>query len=306
MPLNIVFMGTPEFSVPTLETLIKNKFNILKVYTQPPKKSKRGQKINPSPVENFCIKNKINFNNPVNLNNDKELNNFKKLSPDVVVVVAYGQIIPNYFLDTAKLGFINIHASLLPKWRGAAPIQRAMMNIDQKIGVSIMKIEEKLDSGPVLISKELELDQNATHEEMEKKLSIVGANLLIESLKILQNGSSKFIDQNHSEATYAKKIDKNETKINWNLNANKVLAHIHGLSPSPGSWFQYEKERFKVLRAKISTVKGKPSSVLDENLTIGCKSNSIQILELQRQGKNKQTAKEFLLGKKISKGSTLS
>jgi len=306
MPLNIVFMGTPEFSVPTLETLIKNKFNILKVYTQPPKKSKRGQKINPSPVENFCIKNKINFNNPVNLNNDKELNNFKKLSPDVVVVVAYGQIIPNYFLDTAKLGFINIHASLLPKWRGAAPIQRAMMNIDQKIGVSIMKIEEKLDSGPVLISKELELDQNATHAEMEKKLSIVGANLLIESLKILQNGSSKFIDQNHSEATYAKKIDKNETKINWNLNANKVLAHIHGLSPSPGSWFQYEKERFKVLRAKISTVKGKPSSVLDENLTIGCKSNSIQILELQRQGKNKQTAKEFLLGKKISKGSTLS
>jgi len=306
MPLNIVFMGTPEFSVPTLETLIKNKFNILKVYTQPPKKSKRGQKINPSPVENFCIKNKINFNNPVNLNNDKELNNFKKLSPDVVVVVAYGQIIPNYFLDTAKLGFINIHASLLPKWRGAAPIQRAMMNIDQKIGVSIMKIEEKLDSGPVLISKELELDQNATHAEMEKKLSIVGANLLIESLKILQNGSSKFIDQNHSEATYAKKIDKNETKINWNLNANKVLAHIHGLSPNPGSWFQYEKERFKVLRAKISTVKGKPSSVLDENLTIGCKSNSIQILELQRQGKNKQTAKEFLLGKKISKGSTLS
>ena len=306
MPLNIVFMGTPEFSVPTLEILIKNKFNILKVYTQPPKKSKRGQKINPTPVENFCIKNKVNFNNPVNLNNDKELNNFKKLSPDVVVVVAYGQIIPEFFLDTAKFGFINIHASLLPKWRGAAPIQRAIMNIDQKIGVSIMKIEKKLDSGPVLISKELELDKNATHGEVEKKLSIVGAHLLIESLKILQDGSSKFIKQNNSEATYAKKIDKSETKINWNLNANKVLAHIHGLSPSPGSWFEYEQERFKVLRAKISVVKGKPSSVLDENLTIGCKSNSIQILELHRQGRNKQTAKEFLLGKKISKGSILS
>jgi len=305
MPLKIVFMGTPEFSVPTLETLIKNKFNILKVYTQPPKKSKRGQKINPSPVENFCIKNKVNFNNPVNLNNDKELNNFKKLSPDVVVVVAYGQIIPEFFLDTAKFGFINIHASLLPKWRGAAPIQRAIMNIDQKIGVSIMKIEKKLDSGPVLISKELELDKNATHGEVEKKLSIVGANLLIESLKILQDGSSKFIEQNHSEATYAKKINKNETKINWHLDASKVLAHIHGLSPSPGAWFEYEKERFKILKAKINPMNGKSGFVLDKNLTIACKSSSIQVLELQRQGKNKQTAKEFLLGKKISISTTL-
>ena len=306
MPLNIVFMGTPEFSVPTLEALIKNKFNILKVYTQPPKKSKRGQKINPFPVENFCIRNKVDFNNPLNLNNNEELNTFKRLSPDVVVVVAYGQIIPKFFLDKVKFGFINIHASLLPKWRGAAPIQRAIMNTDKKIGVSIMKIEEKLDSGPVLISKELELDKNATHGEIEKKLSIMGANLLIESLKTLETGSLKFIDQNHSKATYAKKIDKNETKINWNLDASKVLAHIHGLSPNPGSWFEYKKERFKVLKAKVSIDQGKPSSVLGENLTIGCKSNSIQILELQRQGRNKQTAKEFLLGKKISRGSILS
>jgi len=305
MPFNIVFMGTPEFSVPTLETLIKNKFNILKVYTQPPKKSKRGQKINPSAVEKFCIKNKIKFNNPVNFNNTEELKKFKKLSPDIVVVVAYGQIIPNFFFDTVKYGFINIHASLLPKWRGAAPIQRAIMNNDKKIGVSIMKIEEKLDGGPVLISKELELNKNETHGEIEKKLSVAGANLLIESLKILKEGNLKFIDQNHSEATYAKKIDKNETKINWNLDADKVLAHIHGLSPSPGSWFEYEKERFKILRAQISVDKGKPGLVLDEKLTIGCKLNSIQILELQRQGKNKQSAKDFLLGKKISKGSNL-
>ncbi len=306
MPLNVVFMGTSEFSLPALEVLIKNKLNIRRVYTQPPKKSNRGQKINPSPVEIFCVKNKVNFNNPVNLNNKEELNNFKKLSPDVVVVVAYGQIIPKYFLDKAKFGFINIHASLLPKWRGAAPIQRAIMNNDKKIGVSIMKIEEKLDSGPILTSKELTLDKNETHGEIEKKLSIMGANLLIESLKTLEVGSSKFIDQNHTEATHAKKIDKSETKINWNFGASKVLAHIHGLSPNPGSWFVYEKERFKVLRAKISTDKGKPGFILDDNLTIGCKSNSIQILELQRQGRNKQTAKEFLLGKKISKSSILS
>jgi methionyl-tRNA formyltransferase len=303
MSLNIVFMGTPEFSVPTLDTLIKNKFNILTAYTQSPKRSKRGQKVNPSAIEEFCKKNKINFRNPLSLSSKEEFENFRKLSPDVVVVVAYGKIIPKIFLNIAKFGFINIHASLLPKWRGAAPIQRAIMNKDKKIGVSIMKIEEKLDSGPVLATKELVLDQNATHGEIEKKLSVMGANLLIESLKNIEDGKPKFVDQVQSEATYAKKIDKGETKINWNLDANKVLAHIHGLSPSPGAWFEYKNERFKVLNAKISTVNGKSSSVLDENLTIGCKSDSIQIFELQRQGKNKQTAKEFLLGKKIIKGS---
>jgi methionyl-tRNA formyltransferase len=305
MPFKIVFMGTPEFSVPTLEALIKNKLSIIKVYTQPPKKSKRGKKVNPSPVELFCKKNKINFRNPLSLSGEEEFENFKKLFPDIVVVVAYGQIIPKFFLDIAKFGFINIHASLLPKWRGAAPIQRAIMNGDKTIGVSIMKIKEKLDTGPLLASKDLELDQNATHGEIEKKLSVMGANLLIESLKTIESGGPKFINQDHSQATYAKKIDKGETKINWNLDANKVLAHIHGLSPSPGAWFEYENERFKVLKAIISSKNGKTGSVLDENLSVGCKSDSIQILELQRQGKNKQTAREFLLGKKIGKGTNL-
>ena len=298
-------MGTPEFSIPALESLIKNKFNIACVYTQPPQKSKRGQKINPSPIEESSKKNEINFRNPSNLDTNEELKIFKELSPDIVVVVAYGQIIPESFLKTARLSFINIHASLLPKWRGAAPIQRAIMNRDKKIGVSIMKIEEKLDSGPVLASKEIELDQNAIHGDIEKKLSKVGADLLIKNLKNFKEGNLKFINQIHSEATYAKKIDKNETKINWDLDASKALAHIHGLSPSPGAWFEYENERFKVLRAKISIAKGKSSYVLDENLTVACKSNSIQILELQRQGKKKQTAKEFLLGKKIGAGSIL-
>jgi len=193
----------------------------------------------------------------------------------------------------------------LPRWRGAAPIQRAIMNQDKKIGVSIMKIEEKLDCGPVLDSKEFELNKNATHAEIEKKLSLEGANLLIQNLKDIGNAKSKFIDQNHSQATYAKKINKDETKINWSVDASKVLAHIHGLSPSPGAWFEFDKERFKILRAKISSEKGKSGHVLDQNLTVGCESDSIQILELQRQGKNRQTAKEFLLGKKIDKGTIL-
>ena len=301
MSLNVIFMGTPEFSLPALEELIKNNFNILTIYTQPPKKSKRGQKINPSPIEKFSMKNKLNFRSPSDLNNDEEFKVFKSLSPDLVIVVAYGQIIPKNFLEIPKFGFINIHASLLPRWRGAAPIQRAIMNEDKKIGVSIMKIEEKLDSGPVLSSKEIELNQSSTYGEIEKKLSSEGANLLIQSLKYIENGNSKFIDQNHSQATYAKKIDKNETKINWNKDANKVLAHIHGLSPNPGAWFEFDKERFKVLKAKTSSENGKSGYVLDNNLTVGCESGAIQILELQRQGKNKQTTEEFLLGKKINK-----
>ena len=305
MSLKIVFMGTPEFAVPTLDLLFKQNFNIIKVYTQPPKKSKRGQKINASPIENFCKKNKINFKNPENLNNQEDLKDFKLLSPDVVVVVAYGQIIPKVFLETAKFGFINIHASLLPKWRGAAPIQRAIMNNDETIGVSIMQIEEKLDCGPVFSSRKIDLDLNATYGEVEKKLSVIGADLLIETLKGIESGSLKSIEQISTQATYAKKVDKNEAKINWGLDASKVLAHIHGLSPKPGAWFNYKNERFKVLKGKLSLSKGKQGSALDENLTIGCKFNSIQILELQRQGKNKQTAKEFLLGKKISKGTFL-
>tara|TARA_B100000700_G_scaffold201654_1_gene221794 strand:+ start:1750 stop:2670 length:921 start_codon:yes stop_codon:yes gene_type:complete len=305
MPLNIVFMGTPEFSVPTLDLLIKNKFNVLKVYTQPPKKSKRGQKINPSPVEEYCKKNKISLRNPEILNTQEEFKIFKELAADLIVVVAYGKIIPKNFLNLTKFGFFNIHASLLPRWRGAAPIQRAIMHGDKKIGVSIMKIEEKLDSGPVLASRKFDLDKSENHGEIEKKLSLEGANLLIQCLRSLENGSSKFINQDDSQATYAKKIAKNETKINWNKNANKVLAHIHGLSPNPGAWFEFDKERFKVLKAVISAEKGQPGHVLDDNLTIGCESEAIQILELQRQGKNKQTTKEFLLGKKINKGMIL-
>ena len=305
MSLNIVFMGTPEFSVPTLDALIKNKFNIVKVYTQPPKKSKRGQKINPSPVEEYCKTSKISFRNPLTLNSTEEFESFRDLNINLAVVVAYGQIIPTNYLKIAKFGFINVHASLLPRWRGAAPIQRAIMNGDKKTGISIMKIEEKLDSGPILATKELEFDQSVTCGEIEKKLSLMGANLLIESLKIIKSGNAKFVDQNHSLATYAKKINKGETKINWNLSTNKVLGHIHGLSPNPGAWFEYENERFKILRAKICAKNGKPGLVLDENLTVGCGSASIQILELQRQGKNKQTTKEFLLGKKINKGSML-
>jgi methionyl-tRNA formyltransferase len=274
------------------------------VYTQPPKKSKRGQKINISSIQNFSEKKNIPFRCPETLNNS-EYEFIRNLSADLGVVVAYGKLIPKNILETTKLGFLNIHASLLPKWRGAAPIQRSIMNGDRKTGISIMKVQEKLDSGPVMASRELELNSNSTYGNVEKKLSDVGANLLIECLQTIEKGNPKFIEQVHSVATYAKKISKKETKIDWNSSADKIVAHIHGLNPNPGAWFEFQKERIKVWKAKKLLLNGRPGTVLDENLTVACQSNSIQILEIQREGKNKQSTKDFLLGKKISQNSLL-
>jgi methionyl-tRNA formyltransferase len=304
MPLKIIFMGTPEFSVPTLKTLIDQNYEVLMIYTQPPKKSKRGQKVNISPIQSFSEKKNIPFRSPETLNNN-EYEFIKNLSADLGVVVAYGKLIPINILEATKLGFLNIHASLLPKWRGAAPIQRSIMNGDKKTGISIMKIQEKLDSGPIMASHELELNSNSTYGEVEKKLSDVGANLLIECLQTIEKGNSKFVEQLHSEATYAKKINKKEAKIDWNSNADKIVAHIHGLNPNPGAWFEFQKERIKVWKAKKLLLNGRPGTVLNENLTVACQSNSIQILEIQREGKNKQSTKDFLLGKKISQNSLL-
>ena len=299
-------MGTPEFAVPALEALIKNKSNVVSVYTQSPKKSQRGQKIKVSPIQLFSEKNNLQIKNPENLNNQEEYKNFHNLSADLGIVVAYGKLIPKNFLNLTKFGFINIHASLLPRWRGAAPIQRAILNGDKKTGVSIMKIEEKLDCGPVLNTKELILDENSTYGETEKKLSKLGAALLIESLKKIESGKAKFSEQTHSKATYANKINKSESKINWSNNADKIIAHVHGLSPRPGAWFKYKNERFKVLRAKKSTLNGKPGEILDEKLTIACQQDSIEISEIQREGKKRQATKDFLLGSKMGKGTVLS
>ena len=298
-------MGSSEFSVPALNSLLKNNYNVLSVYSQPPVKSKRGQKINISPLHEFAERNNLPVRNPKDLNSSNEYNFLKDQSADLAIVVAYGQIIPKDLLCATRLGFINIHASLLPRWRGAAPIQRAIMSKDKKIGVTIMKIEEKLDSGPVISFRELQLNSDKTCGEIEKELSEIGASLLIESIKKIESDKVKFTAQEDSDATYAKKINKKEAKINWNYNADYVKAQIHALNPNPGAWFKYGKERFKVWRVKKSSLSGKPSTVLDENLTVGCKSDSIQILEIKRKGKNKQLSKDFLLGKKINKGSIL-
>ena len=302
----IVFMGTPNFSVPIMKSLYQNGYPICAVYTQPPKKSMRGQKINKSPVQKIAENFNLNIRNPNFLSqNEEELKYFKSLSADIVIVVAYGQLIPKEFLSLSKHGFINIHASLLPKWRGAAPIQRAIMNLDEVTGISVMKIVEKLDSGPIMLKKEIKLSKEMNAEDVSNQLSKIGSEIISDCLDLIEIGKAKFVEQDHSKATYAKKINKEEAKIKWDEDAIKIIAKINGLYPNPGAWFLFQGERYKILKATLSDLKGQPGSVLDDNLTVACGTKSIKIQEIQRQGKNKQKATEFLLGSKIKKSLAL-
>ena len=302
----IVFMGTPNFSVPILKSLYQNGYPISCVYTQPPKKSMRGQKVNKSPIQTLAENFNLNIRNPNFLeNNEEELKYFKSLNADIVIVVAYGQLIPKEFLNLPKHGFINIHASLLPKWRGAAPIQRTIMNLDETTGISVMKIVEKLDAGPIMLKKEIKLSSEMNAGDISFQLSKIGSEIISDCLDLIEVGKAKFIDQDHNQVTYAKKIDKEEAKINWNEDALKIIAKINGLYPSPGAWFLFKGERYKILKATLLDLIGKPGIVLDNSLTIACGKKSIKIQVIQRQGKNKQKAAEFLLGSKIKKNLVL-
>jgi methionyl-tRNA formyltransferase len=300
-------MGTPNFSVPTLNSLYQNGYPICAVYTQPPKKSMRGQGVNKSAIQKLAENLNLNVRNPNFLNqNEEEIKYFESLSADIVIVVAYGQLIPKEFLSLSKNGFINIHASLLPKWRGAAPIQRAIMNLDKMTGISVMKIVEKLDAGPTMLKKEIKLSSTMNAEDVSNQLSKIGSEIISDCLDLIEIGKAEFVEQDHSKAAYAKKINKEEAKINWKEEAFKIIAQINGLYQNPGAWFLFQGERYKVLKATLSDLKGQPGSVLDHKLTIACGDKSIKIEEIQRQGKNKQKAPEFLLGSKIKKDLLLS
>ena len=307
MQKKIVFMGTPEFSVPILKSIYENNFLIEAVYTQPPQKSQRGQKLNKSPINQLADSLGINCRTPASLKkNYEELEFIKKINPDIVIVVAYGQIIPKEFLEICKLGFINIHGSILPKWRGAAPIQRAIMNLDKETGISIMKIKEKLDSGPVCAVHKIELNPCDNTFEVSKKLSLLAAEKIIIEINNILNGKAKFVEQNHELVTYAAKIDKSEGLINWNEDAKKIFGKVNGLFPIPGAFFIYKNERYKILKAKIDKNQGNAGEVLTNDLEVACGDNhSLKILEIQRQGKKPQKIEEFILGSQIKKGASL-
>ena len=308
MANKIIFMGTPIFCVPILKSLYQNGYNIAVVYTQPPQKSHRGQKINKSPIQGISETLNIDYRTPKTLKDNKEEYEFlEELNADLAIVCAYGQIIPKNFLNLTKKGFVNIHASILPSWRGAAPIQRSIMNLDPEIGISIMKIKKELDSGPVSNIYKIKIDQNQNAQEISEKLSALAAEIILDNVDDILEDKAKFIDQDHSKATYAKKIDKEESRIDWDEDASKIIGKINGLFPSPGASFSFNGERYKILKAEIGNGIGQVGEIISNQLEVACNKNqSIKILEIQRQGKRPQKISEFMLGSQIKKGLKLS
>ena len=307
MAKKIVFMGTPMFAVPILKSLYQNGYPISDVYTQPPQKSQRGQKINKSPIQGMAETLNLDFRIPKNLkDNNEEYEYFKGIEADLAIVVAYGQIIPKSFLSLTKKGFINIHASILPKWRGAAPIQRSIMNLDNETGVSVMKIAEKLDTGPVCNTYKINLEKDLNASDVAEKLSLIAAEKILDNVDNILEDKAKFIEQDHSKATYASKIQKSEGEINWNEKASIIIGKINGLYPVPGAFFIYKGERYKILKAEIGNGIGKPGEIISNYLEVICGDNqSIKIKEIQRQGKKPQNISEFMLGSQIKKGTVI-
>ena len=300
-------MGTPMFAVPILNSLYQNGYPISEVYTQPPQKSHRGQRINKSPIQGIAETLNLEFRTPKSLkNNNEEFEYFKKIDADLAIVVAYGQIIPKEFLTLTKKGFINIHASILPNWRGAAPIQRSIMNLDKETGFSIMKIEEQLDTGPVSNIYKINLENNLNARDVAQKLSSLAAEKISNNIDDILEDRAKFIEQDHLKATYASKVEKVEGKIDWNDNAKKIIGKINGLYPTPGAFFIFKGERYKILKAEIGSGAGNPGDVISDYLEVVCgNKQSIKINEIQRQGKKPQNIGEFMLGSQIKKGSTI-
>ena len=304
MALKIIFMGTPEFSIPSLRLLNSN-HDVLCVYTQPPKKKSRGQKIYKSPIHLEAENLNLSVRCPENLNNESDYKFIKESNVNFVIVVAYGQIIPKKFLGIKNLIFLNIHASLLPRWRGAAPIQRSIMEMDKESGISIMKIVPKLDAGPYMIQQKVNINSKDNFLSLSKKLSETGAKLIIEALSLIKRKEIIFKEQNEKKVTYAKKISKSESEINWNETAKKIIAKINGLNPYPGVWFKHNGNRIKILEAEISEHLGKKGEVITNDLVVGCQDKSIKINSLQKEGKTVLNAKSFLAGYKIIKGDIL-
>ena len=300
-------MGTPMFAVPILKSLYQNGYPISDVYTQPPQKSQRGQRINKSPIQGIAETLNLEFRTPKFLkNNNEEFEYFKSINADLAVVVAYGQIIPKEFLNLTKKGFINIHASILPSWRGAAPIQRSIMNLDKETGITIMKIAEQLDTGPICNTYKINLENNLNAQDISEQLSSLAAEKILDNIDNILDDKAKFIEQNHAQATYAPKIQKLEGKINWDENALNIIGKINGLYPVPGAFFIFKGERYKILKADIGNGIGNPGEVVSDYLEVACgNGQSIKIKEIQRQGKKPQNIGEFMLGSQIKKGSLI-
>ena len=301
--MKLVFMGTPNFSVPALKALAQSNHQICAVYSQPPRPAGRGKKLRLSDVHKEALDLGLTIHNPTSFKSDKDRTIFRKLKADIAIVVAYGLIIPNQILSAPKFGCLNIHASLLPRWRGAAPIQRAIMEGDDETGVCIMKMEEGLDTGPVLSSRKIQIKENDNAKILSERLSLVGSKLIVEVLDALSE--FKAYSQSAAGVTYARKIEKSETKIDWSLPAKTINRKIRALSPFPGAWTEINGERIKLLASKVINKENEPGMILDKGFSIACGQKAVEITEAQRPGKSAQKSDVFLRGFRLQKGSKL-
>lgn len=305
MPLRIVFMGTPGFALAALGAVVSSNHKVIAVYTRAPKPAGRGKQETKSPVHVFAEKNGLPVFTPPSLKNEEAHDQLRTLQPDVIVVVAYGLLLPQAVLDIPPLGCLNLHASLLPRWRGAAPIQRAIMAGDAETGVMVMKMAAGLDTGPVAMVEKTPITPDITAGELHDALAKLGADLLPRTLGALERGALTFIPQSENGVTYASKIEKLESRIDWLKPAAEVHNHIRGLSPFPGAWFEYKGERIKVLRSQIETGSAPAGAVLDDILTVACGSGAVALKQLQRAGKQPMQAAELLRGFPIARGERL-
>jgi methionyl-tRNA formyltransferase len=307
MSLRLIFMGTPEFSVPTLAELAAHGHDIAAVYTRTPKPAgRRGLTLQPTPVEEAARRLGIPVFTPSTLKTPEALEQFQAHKADAAVVVAYGMILRQAILDTPAFGCFNLHASLLPRWRGAAPINRAIMAGDAQSGVMVMKMDAGLDTGDVAMAERVAITDDMTAADLHDRLSRLGADLAVRAMAALERGQLQLSNQPSEGVTYAAKIDKAEAHIDWNRSARDVLRHIHGLSPFPGAWSELqtsgEPARIKILRCTLADGTGAPGEVLDDQLTIACADGAIRIVELQRAGKGPMKAAEFLNGTPLKRG----
>jgi methionyl-tRNA formyltransferase len=300
MSLRLIFMGTPEFAVPTLLELVAHGHEIAAVYTRAAKPAGRGMKLQPSPVEQEARRLGIPVLTPTTLKTPEALEQFRAHEADAAVVVAYGMILPQAILDAPKLGCFNLHASLLPRWRGAAPINRAIMAGDTETGVMVMKMDIGLDTGDVAMAERLAISDAMTAVDLHDALAPLGGDLMVRAMGALERGKLQLTRQSAEGVTYAAKIEKAEARIEWTRPARDVLRHIHGLSPFPGAWCEIAIEgapaRIKILRGEIADRSGAPGDLLDDRLTVACQQGALRILELQRAGKQPMKAEEFLRG----------
>ncbi|HET7888429.1 MAG TPA: methionyl-tRNA formyltransferase [Bradyrhizobium sp.] len=310
MPLRLIFMGTPDFAVPTLLALVAHGHEIAAVYTRAAKPAGRGMKLQQSPVEQEAHRLGIPVLTPSTLKTPEALDEYRAHNADAAVVVAYGMILPQAILDAPKYGCFNLHASLLPRWRGAAPINRAIMAGDAESGVMVMKMDVGLDTGDVAMAERLPITDKMTASDLHYALAPLGGDLMARAMAALERGTLQLTPQSSEGVSYAAKIDKAEAHIDWNKPAREVLRHIHGLSPFPGAWCEMPLEgasqRVKILRCEIASGSGAPGTVLDDRLTIACAEGSIRILELQRAGKQPMKAEEFLRGTPLKPPARLS